>query len=104
MLKYLFVFSLTTSIVHISFSKTEKKLSKDLIKVNDELFNKIISPKKTGENIEKTSNNKLLSRKIKWLIIFYGNNCLFCDKIIDRLNTDKELAKKIKKENNVNIG
>lgn len=103
MLKNKFVFSLTIFIIHISFSNTEKVLSKDLIKVNDELFNKIISPKKIGEKIE-NSYNKLLSRKIKWLLIFYADNCLFCDKIIDRLNTDKTLVKKIRQENKVNIG
>ena len=103
MLKKIFVFSLTIFIIHISFSNTEKVLSKDLIKVNDELFNKIISPKKIGEKIE-NSYNKLLSRKIKWLLIFYADNCLFCDKIIDRLNTDKTLVKKIRQENKVNIG
>ena len=101
MLNYLFVFSATIFLIHISFSKTEKFLSNDLVSVNDELFNAIISPKKIDE---KLSKNRLLSLKKKWLLIFYANNCLFCDKIIDRLNTDKKLIKKIKQENEVNIG
>ena len=101
MLNYLFVFSVTIFLIHISFSKTEKLLSNDLVSVNDELFNAIISPKKIDE---KLSKNRLLSLKKKWLLIFYANNCLFCDKIIDRLNTDKKLIKKIKQENEVNIG
>ena len=104
MLNYLFVFSATIFLIHISFSKTEKFLSNDLVSVNDELFNAIISPKKIDEKIEKLSKNRLLSLKKKWLLIFYANNCLFCDKIIDRLNTDKKLIKKIKQENEVNIG
>ena len=104
MLNYLFVFSATIFLIHISFSKTEKLLSNDLVSVNDELFNAIISPKKIDEKIEKLSKNRLLSLKKKWLLIFYANNCLFCDKIIDRLNTDKKLIKKIKQENEVNIG